>query len=102
MDIGTLMPRLLGVPMPYVLTTWTSLRDVRGWEEKEDEEGAKKEGVHGYLCPRTSMDVHGRPRTSTVIHGRPWTSTDIHGHHKLEENLFVLKDDGRRTSRPGL
>jgi hypothetical protein len=35
--------------MPYVLTTWTSFRDVRGWEEEEDEEGAEKEGVHGFL-----------------------------------------------------
>jgi hypothetical protein len=50
--------------------------------------------VHGR--PRTSTDVHGRPRTSTDVHGRPRSSTDIHGHHKLEENLSVLKDDGRQ------
>jgi hypothetical protein len=94
--------RLPKGPMPYVLTTWTSFRNIHGWEEEEDEEGAEKEGVHGCLRPRTSTDVHGRPRTSTDVHGRPRTSTDVHGHHKLEENLSVLKDDGRRTSKPGL
>jgi hypothetical protein len=73
--------RLPKGPIPYVLTTWTSFRDVSGWDE-EDEEGAEKEGVHGCLHPRTS--------------------TDVHGHHKLEENLTVLKGVGRWTLRPGL
>jgi hypothetical protein len=29
------------------------------------------------------------------------TSTDVHGHHKLEENLSVLKDDGRQGQAYG-